>query len=878
MLPKENQLTLSAENFRVKFSSLNIIDSFEWLSLLCQTNMAMGGVSDQTSGLTHTNPENQDANTSPAMEDVDPKPADSSLSLANRIDLTTENFIKETTNAMGTVSTSSEDSFSFNVYGTVETPTPANLRPTGIPTTSPILIRDFNHNSPPSSTVAVSDTTIPNTSPLSHNEGGEFCLKTLRTRSADRVNSGLNEVDSFHTPPTSKNPSKLCLSINSGQISSGYLTGSQQAQGLHLSAPLAPAGQNGNTSLTLPPFLTVNPGDKRQTNQDSFAQIHRISTGFFERSKELHGAEITLDRDLHSRPPLAQRTKELFRASPHKPSVANKYKQLKLTSLLEKRAEGPITRKEGDPETTGWDTHPLPHSTHTPDPINSDSTISIVGDSHPPRGQGTPEPHLGDSFTLINVGRRNRELSPPVDSTPIQSDLTILDNLARSDLDWTTYTECNRWGDTPPPSAQHSVETQGGLHPPDKYPKSVHFTPLGASVKQATDKLSLSISQLEIGEDDGDQLMREETTGAPSLAEALGGTSTTTSTDDDHTSTITTPTPVELPYLAEVTWKQARGATRAGIKARTYARHLVELSDDDDNPIITPWALGTAPLPPYITEDKGLLTKISTARKLAARGLQRLVADELMSRANDQLESAQFQLERAEYLTRKSGCDEWPKANEVLTNMMAKEQAILTNKLIKRKSWLTERQPTLTDWQNYSTYLSASLRGAHGAKSNPTQPESLVNQGKDRKKGPNLPHTSNPISNPPSTKTLMDFTIPRTTGRPGAPSREGNGPQGQAKRDRGKPRNRSKSRKNKSDNHPSTMTPANPERGRKRQRNKEDVPPTAGRSRSRSCKARKQGRSKNQKDLDPNPNPPRREETPAIDKKWQLISMLLDKI
>lgn len=201
-----------------------------------------------------------------------------------------------------------------------------------------------------------------------------------------------------------------------------------------------------------------------------------------------------------------------------------------------------------------------------------------------------------------------------------------------------------------------------------------------------------------------------------------------------------------------------------------------------------------APLPPYIAEDKGLLAKISTARKLAARGLQRLVAEELMTRAADQLESAQSQLQRAEHLTRKAGSEAWPKANTSLTNMMAKEQALLTKKLNKRKAWLAEHQPTETDWQNYSTFLVATLRGAQGTNATPTEPKMLsVHTGdKSEAKGNNKSK-----QNSQNVKPLMDFTIPRTGGRPSAPSRERNSAPRLAKQGRGKPRNRSCSRKRK---------------------------------------------------------------------------------
>lgn len=78
---------------------------------------------------------------------------------------------------------------------------------------------------------------------------------------------------------------------------------------------------------------------------------------------------------------------------------------------------------------------------------------------------------------------------------------------------------------------------------------------------------------------------------------------------------------IELPFLAEAMWKMARSSSRAGTKAQAYARHLMDLSASDTNPIITPWVMGTAAVPPYIVEDKDLMTKISTARRLAARGI-----------------------------------------------------------------------------------------------------------------------------------------------------------------------------------------------------------------------------------------------------------------
>lgn len=76
---------------------------------------------------------------------------------------------------------------------------------------------------------------------------------------------------------------------------------------------------------------------------------------------------------------------------------------------------------------------------------------------------------------------------------------------------------------------------------------------------------------------------------------------------------------------------------------------------------------------------------------------------------------------RAEQLTVKAGSKDWPKSEAQLTNMMAREQAILTTKLAKRKAWLTERQPSVLDWQNLPSYLQATFRGSQG-NTNATNP------------------------------------------------------------------------------------------------------------------------------------------------------------
>lgn len=254
-----------------------------------------------------------------------------------------------------------------------------------------------------------------------------------------------------------------------------------------------------------------------------------------------------------------------------------------------------------------------------------------------------------------------------------------------------------------------------------------------------------------------------------------------------------------------------------------------------------------------------------------------------MTRATDQLESAQFQLERAEHLTHKAGSDDWPKADEVLTNMMAKEQAILTKKLDKRKLWLAERQPTLADWQNFPAYLKATFRGAQGTQSSSTEPKMIETQSQDQN-GSNNTRKLKTKQNSSNVQPFMDFTIPRTVGRPGAPTREGREAPNPAKQGKGKPRNRSRSRKRKhaTEESSSSATASNPTGGKKRQRNKEDVPPPKRRSRSRSRKPRNQGQPQNQREQNSSSAPHKQENTPrdapTLDKKWQLISMPLDKI
>lgn len=213
--------------------------------------------------------------------------------------------------------------------------------------------------------------------------------------------------------------------------------------------------------------------------------------------------------------------------------------------------------------------------------------------------------------------------------------------------------------------------------------KIVHFSsplkPRNGSCKKVsvvdTDLVSDSFSQLDIDDETNQQPM-EGTSENTSLTAALNDLPQ----DPPGTNPIDTHSNVELPFLAESMWKMARSGCRAGTKARTYAQHLTDLSASDTEPIITPWAMGTAAIPPYIVEDKDLMAKIANARRLAARGIQRLVAEELFNRSSDQFETAQAQLERAQVLTQKAGSQNWPKAENHLTTMIAREKALLTKK------------------------------------------------------------------------------------------------------------------------------------------------------------------------------------------------------
>lgn len=785
--------------------------------------------------------------------------------LASLIDAETDIILKETTQALGSVSTPSDHGFSFNDYGDIPTPQPLKLSDRAGDVRNvyhPVCNLPLNNVGPPS--------------PCRSEPGLD------RARSAENLDYDLgtivhstiskNERESFHTP------------LSSG-IFSRRPGGDPHPSG-DPKRDTRDSDQNRSSLLILPSFLcpdtlsTVDPDARR----DSVTRISRITEAFLQRSNELtvdnfepSNSNCTSIGLAHTMPtPLPQREQGVSRRSPlRSPNL----KQLKLTSMF--------PRKLGKIDPAERQSPPL-------------------GSSHPAQGQ---PPRVEDSEVIVlNTPSQTPQEANTNPSPSEAGDLTILDNLANPDTDWTTYTEFNRWGDTPPDSGRNSPSWPDwwnqthdypptpptpilGLkcgHPVNNVPpggittgtssnlhnsnKSVVFMRSSESrahednllANKVADDLSLSFSQLDL-DDESNQRMMEGRADTTSLAAALQEGS---NNSGDPTLTKNNQDPLELPFLAESMWKLARSATRAGTKARTYAKHLLELSADDTNPIITPWVMGTAPTPPYVAEDKGLMKKILTARKLSARGLQRLVAEELLSRSADQLESAQAQLDRAEFLTIKAGSQAWGKAKHQLTNMMAREQALLTRKLDKRKQWLTERQPSADDWQNLPAYYQAAFRGAQG---NNNKKEEANGKSSDPKEMKSMKPTH-------QTMTLKDFTIPRVGRRPGAPPKEGQINRPQAKSGNGRSRKRSKSRRRKrsAERSSSPSRESNQQDAKKKRPNK-DSTSRNGRSRSRNRKQKKGNTTHAATTTQRSGNRSPKRDT-AHEKKLALISLLLDKI
>lgn len=509
------------------------------------------------------------------------------LDLADRIDSVSENYIKEATTALGTVSTSSDDVlFSFNVYGTVDTPPPSKLRDAGRSTTpSTYSLSGF-----PANSEVCSDTNLISTPHPTPQERGRGQVITSRCSLTDDANRAAIDTELFHSPPMSKDPSKHQLLGISG-TSSGYETHVHESV-THVSDHVPFSNMPKDKSLNLPPFLQVDLVD----HQESLVKIHKTSVGFLERSKELQTDKQptpnpSLDKNLHSQPPLGQRPTEWRRKhrSPTKDPHTTKpcaLKQLKLTNLFDKRPSKLTSEEEIDPAA-----HTGPSSPTIIPQSGLDPSQSFLGSSHPIQGQVPPVGSKRGPQISIGNGSEHTNEFHFADPTDARGDLSILDDVVRADLDWTRYTQFNKWGDTPTATQPNSVVSLETNTLEDQHPKSVHFNPFNAPTDATTDDLSISISQL--GIDDGDEfgqdmMMETNPTTTPSLAEALTGTTTTTTTNpDDETTTKGVSASLELPYLAEVTWKQARGAARAGIKARSYARHLLDLSADVEHLIIT---------------------------------------------------------------------------------------------------------------------------------------------------------------------------------------------------------------------------------------------------------------------------------------------------
>lgn len=828
--------------------------------------------------------------------------------LAQQIDVESDTMMKETTNALGTVSTPSNH-FSFNDYGIIDTPQIRhNLYKNG-------MLGDSVHSTSDLRLYLEQDPILiegdPSSGETTKNPQGDSYPHPPATASAPRSltaethsasisndNSPIKEIpkeiDQISTQMEKTFSTADALekdqSLGDGQTkvldSEVNADLFQTPPSSYTSIEVTSGGRLNNVNLNLPSFLLPKPVSLLPDHPDSLQQIKKTSAGFLRCSgtpnvDQKGEINIGWDDDLHQNAPLERRgsgetvrsrhrsSPRSNKSSPTKQIKSPKLKQLKLTSLFSK--EGRALNLQ-DAYDSGLGSLPLGEEP---------SGLYPLGASHPPAAQDPKDPEwsesitIGDSPTII-ITNENAE-------TPNRAgDLSILNALVNKPSDWTVFTDSNRWEEE-----SITLESTSEIDPNPKGPltdhtKTVHFNPpiqqkITNLMEKSIENVSLSISQLDL-DDGADERMTEDPTQSTSLKETLMGVSAVAQTDIQEGSAPTVAP--ELPFLAEATWKLARNSTRAGIKVRTYARHLEDLSADDTNFIITPWALGTAQIPPYILEDKDLVAKIGTARRLAARGIQRLVAEQLSIRANDQLESAQAHLERAEYLTRKSGNLDWPKAEATLTRMMAKEQTLLTNKLAKRKLWLADRQPTPSDWQNLPAYLQATLRGAQG------------NQNKVDKasveKGPMPDQTAKSSANQRSKAVDLpkDFVIPRTGRRPSAPPREGEKSSNSAKPKRGRSRSRSHSRRRKraAENEPQPEGPSNPRHGKgnKRRRDKEDIPPQKRRPRSNS---RKNPRQQGQK---PRPEPSttavssgtgedRKRDQPS-DQKWKLLSLLLEKM
>lgn len=376
---------------------------------------------------------------------------------------------------------------------------------------------------------------------------------------------------------------------------------------------------------------------------------------------------------------------------------------------------------------------------------------------------------------------------------------------------------------------------------------------------------SSSDLQLDLGRDVNQQMsVTDQTTLADALEDRQPGDSTSAADKMQKT--------LMLPFLAETLWKQSKTGFRAGHKSSTYGKHLLDMATGQETPILTPWVLGVAPAPPYIQEDKLLMQKIVKMRKEFCAQLQTMVAKDLLTRSEDQIEAAQEQLDRAKNLALKSGCDDWFLAETNLARMLGKEQAVLVKKLNDRKTWLSTRQPNDLDWSNFHNYVTAAKRpGEKATQSKPAEPQAS--------KSVNPPITASTKKKSVTDLGKQDwkgFTIPLKSGRPGTPAKEGNpsstkdipSGQGSKRRSRSCPRHRGQKGKRQ-------KSRGRQDKKRRGQENRSENLPT---SRSRSRPPRKSAKRGDTSGKNPQKQRHSQNQDPETNRRWELISMLLDKM
>lgn len=539
--------------------------------------------------------------------------------LSEMIDTETETILTETTKALDTVSTS-EDHFSFLDYGPICTPILSGRK------------HSKSMTNVTSDIACVLDLTKVPSQAISHPECEVFQTQLTAAKNGDGTIKPF-DPESFYTPPATRDPSRTNLKEIPGNFSRDFSSGFGSLS--DASGAQAPPPQQ----LILPPFLC--PDGRRSPDKDTASREEtlRIEKAFIECNPDFpindspHMEESRGDSGGGniSPTPLPQRMKGWARRSPRSSPTL---KQLKLTNLFSKtdpqaptsgranlrqglrRENKGIMGNENDPATLGSGISEPPtqlgcslptpgqplqtNLTPTESTLDLSSSIAPIEIIETAGGKESPGPGI-DLVDITSTYNSPSPLLPPTShpNSINSGDLTILDNLANGETDWTTYNETNKWGDTPSSSRSTSpswpqwwnqrVElspsppaTDRGPLPrvtwDDHHPSNrIAQFPVSSRSRNITgidtDSVTISFSQLGIGEENGSQRM-EGTSENASLSMALNDASqepseVNTGTESD----------IELPFLAEAMWKMARSGSRAGTKALTYARHHNPVGD-----------------------------------------------------------------------------------------------------------------------------------------------------------------------------------------------------------------------------------------------------------------------------------------------------------